>query len=56
MNENDEPKTRRCVQARAEIVVHPNDDESDEEALYRFSAEVNLLDCFEIVETWEEPE
>jgi hypothetical protein len=46
---------RRCVEAKAVIVVHPNDGESDEEALYRYSAEVNLLDCFEIVDTWEEP-
>jgi len=44
---------RRCIEAKAVIVVHPNYDESDEEALYRYSAEVNLQDCFEVVDTWE---
>jgi hypothetical protein len=53
--ESSEPM-RRVVCAKASIVVHPNPDESDEEAIDRYSGEVNLRDCFEIVEVWEEPE
>ena len=54
--ENNMENTRRVIQATATVIVHPMDDESDDEAINRFFGENNPRDFFDITDTWEEPE
>jgi hypothetical protein len=54
--ENVDTPMKRVIQATATIIIHPHEGESDDEAINRYSGEVNLVHCFEVTGAWEEPE